>query len=84
MEEEKKKADDTEMIDTTTKHSSSPSLHKQKSAKPKTEEEVKKSHCTHGPNGKCVNCLGVTKDSLKDEKEKCKHGPNEKCPNCFK
>lgn len=81
-EEKKKKSDDVEMIDTTSKNASSPTLHKQKS-KPKTDEEVKKSHCTHGPNGRCVNCLGVTKDSIKDMKEKCRHGPNEKCPNCF-
>lgn len=68
------------MIDTSTKHGS-PSMHKQKS-KPLTEEEVKKSHCSHGPNGKCVNCLGVTKDSVNDIKHKCTHGPNEKCSNC--
>lgn len=82
MEEEKKKQGDTEMIDTTTNHGSPVNTNKQKSSKPKTEEEVKKSHCNHGPNGKCVNCLGVTKDTLKEIKEKCKHGPNEKCPNC--
>jgi hypothetical protein len=67
------------MIDTSSK---SPQLSKTKS-KVKTEEEVKRSHCTHGPNGKCVNCLGVTKESMKDVKEKCTHGPNEKCINCL-
>jgi hypothetical protein len=61
-----------EMIDTTKKHTnhnnspgknllSSPDLKKSKS-KPLTEEEVKKHHCSHGPNGKCINCLGVTKE----------------------
>jgi hypothetical protein len=48
-----------------------------------TEEEVKKSHCNHGPNAKCINCLGVTKDSIKDIKHQCTHGPNEKCANCL-
>jgi hypothetical protein len=28
-----------------------------------TEEEVKKHHCNHGANAKCINCLGVTKES---------------------
>jgi len=81
IEEEKKTPSDTEMIDTSTKHGS-PSLHKNKS-KPLTEEEVKKSHCTHGPKGKCINCLGVTKEAVKTEKQPCRHGPNEKCVNCF-
>ena len=71
---------DTEMIDTTTKHGS-PTLHKQKS-KPKTDEEVKKGHCTHGPQAKCINCLGVTKENVKDIKHSCKHPPTQKCPNC--
>jgi hypothetical protein len=69
MEEVKlEKADsDVTMIDTTTKggskahHSPSKTAHK-----PLSEEEVKKSHCTHGPNGKCINCLGVTKESIKE------------------
>lgn len=55
------------MIDTTTKTTQSPAKHTSK-AKPLSEEEVKKSHCSHGPNGKCINCLGVTKDSLKEVK----------------
>lgn len=74
---------DVTMIDTTTNAGSkghqSPS---KTSHKPLTEEEVKKSHCTHGPNGKCINCLGVTKESIKEIQHKCKHGPNEKCSNC--
>lgn len=68
------------MIDTTTH--GSPNLKKNKS-KPLTEEEVKKHHCNHGPNAKCVNCLGVTKETAHDVKLKCKHGPNEKCANCL-
>lgn len=67
------------MIDTTTHPQSSPSKNK----KPLTEEEVKKSHCSHGPHGKCINCLGVTKESVKEVKHQCKHGPNEKCANCL-
>ncbi len=47
-----------------------------------TEEEVKKSHCTHGPNGKCINCLGVTKETAQFVKTACSHGPAEKCPTC--
>jgi hypothetical protein len=68
------------MIDTSTKHGSPP-LHKSKS-KPLTNEEVKKHHCSHGPNAKCVNCLGVTKETIKEVKHICRHGPAEKCPNC--
>lgn len=56
---------------------------KRKHSKPLTEEEVKKSHCNHGPNGKCINCLGLTKEEVQDIKYQCKHGPNEKCPNCL-
>ena len=78
MEEVKK--GDHEMIDTSTNHHGSPQKHK---TKPLTEEEVKKSHCSHGPNGKCINCLGVTKESIKEVKHQCKHGPNEKCVNCL-
>lgn len=73
------KMSDTEMIDTTT-HNSSPD-HKKNKSKPLSEEEVKKSHCTHGPKAMCVNCSGVTKD-MKETKQACKHGPNEKCINC--
>ena len=57
------------MIDTsTTKTPQHGSPKKHQAAKPLTEEEVKKSHCSHGPNGKCINCLGVTKESIKDVK----------------
>lgn len=69
------------MIDTTSKQPV-PALHKSKS-KPLTEEEVKKHHCNHGPKAKCVNCLGVTKETMKDVKGTCKHGPHAKCPNCL-
>jgi len=61
-------------IDTST-NGGSPSLSKSKS-KVLTEEEVKKSHCTHGPKGKCINCLGVTKETMKDVKGTCNHPPN--------
>jgi hypothetical protein len=69
------------MIDTssTPKLTKSPSKNKQ----PLTEEEVKKSHCNHGPGAKCLNCLGVTKDNVKDVKYTCNHGPLQKCPNCI-
>lgn len=68
------------MIDT----SSAPKLVKtqSKTHAPLSEEEVKKGHCNHGPNAKCINCLGVTKDSVKDIKHSCNHGPLQKCPNC--
>jgi hypothetical protein len=46
------------MIDTTTKNGSPPM--KKQHSKPLTDEEVKKSHCKHGPMAKCINCLGVT------------------------
>jgi hypothetical protein len=75
---------DVTMIDTTTSAAAghgSPSKTGSKH-QPKTEEEVKRSHCTHGPNGKCINCLGVTKETAKEITYKCKHGPNEKCANC--
>lgn len=72
------------MIDTSSHPTQgSPNLRKNKS-KPLTEEEVKKHHCNHGPLGKCINCLGVTKENFKDDKPRCRHGPNEKCPNCIK
>jgi hypothetical protein len=77
---EEKKSDDVEMIDT----SSAPKLSKttSKAAQPLTAEEVKKSHCNHGPNAKCINCLGVTKETVKEIKHTCNHGPLQKCPNC--
>jgi len=78
MEEEKKgSSNDTMMIDTSTKgaENSSPVLGKHKS-KVKTDEEVKKSHCSHGPKGKCVNCMGVSKEEIKENKTKCLHPPN--------
>ena len=62
--------DDVEMIDTSAKpnpNNMSPNLKKNKS-KVISEEEVKRSHCTHPSNAKCINCLGVTKDSAKDVK----------------
>lgn len=70
-------SDDTVMIDTSTGggNTSSPNLAKHKS-KVRTEEEVKKSHCTHGPKGKCVNCLTVSKEEVKETKSKCLHPPN--------
>jgi nuclear protein localization protein 4 homolog len=71
------------MIDTTSKQNSSPTLKKHKSKPPLTEEEVKKQHCHHGPMAKCINCLGVTKENVKDVKSICKHGPTAKCPNCL-
>ena len=67
------------MIDTTTK---SGSPHKNKN-KPLSEEEVKKGHCNHGPNAKCINCLGVSKHSMKDSKVPCNHPPLQKCPKCI-
>jgi len=77
------------MIDTSSssKHNNhgshgSPTLHKHKS-KPLTGEEVKKAHCTHGPKGKCINCLGVTKEAIKEVKHKCTHPVGQKCPNCL-
>lgn len=69
------------MIDT----SSAPKLQKSPSKKqqPLTEEEVKKGHCNHGPNAKCINCLGITKENIKEIKHTCNHGPLQKCPNCI-
>lgn len=46
-----------------------------KKGKPLSEEEVKKGHCSHGANGKCVNCLDVNKDTAKLVKHKCVHPP---------
>ena len=67
---------DSHMIDTTKKGPhGSPELKKNKS-KPLTEEEVKKHHCAHGPNAKCVNCLGVDKDNAKFVKALCHHPSN--------
>ncbi len=76
------------MIDTSTAGQAaaghgSPSHTKKTPAKPLTDDEVKKHHCSHGPNAKCVNCLGVTKETMKEEVKKCKHGGNEKCVNCI-
>ena len=71
------------MIDTSTSGTHGGSSPKKQKAKPLTEDEVKKAHCNHGPKGKCVNCLGVTKEQLQDIKYTCRHGPNEKCPNCL-
>jgi hypothetical protein len=73
--EEEKKNNDSVMIDTSTVQGGSPTLGKHKS-KVLSSEEVKKSHCSHGPNGKCVNCLGVTKENIKEIKHQCLHPPN--------
>jgi hypothetical protein len=71
--QEESKNGDIDMIDTT----SGPKLKKtpSKKAQPLSEEEVKKSHCNHGPNAKCINCLGVTKENVKEVKHTCNHGP---------
>lgn len=70
------------MIDTSSKKGpGSPTLSKNKS-KPLTDEEVKKSHCNHGPMAKCINCLGVTKENMKEIKKACHHPPGQKCANC--
>ena len=84
MEENKmqKANSDATMIDTTTKQPSHQSPSKT-THKPLTDEEVKRSHCSHGPNAKCINCLGVTKETAKEIKHQCTHGPNEKCANCL-
>jgi nuclear protein localization family protein 4 len=38
--------------------------------------------CSHGPSGKCFNCMGA--EASKDEgKWLCQHGPNGKCPHCM-
>lgn len=53
--------------------------------------------CTHGPNGRCINCMSnepvkPTESDKKEEEEekyittedkKCAHGPNGKCINCI-
>jgi hypothetical protein len=46
------------MIDTSVKKPAAPA----EKAK-MTDEEYQKSKCRHGPNQKCVNCLGVTKEN---------------------
>lgn len=56
------------MIDTSIKDNNTSPGKTSAKAKPLSEEEVKKSHCSHGPNGKCINCLGVTKESAKEVK----------------
>lgn len=72
-----------ELIDTSTSKTPDPHASPSKNKnKPLSEEEVKKGHCSHGPKGRCVNCLGVTKDQIKETKQPCKHGPHEKCINC--
>jgi len=62
-----------------------------KEMKMETEEEKKKSMewkkslCTHGPKGKCLNCAGVTGEEVRRNiyEEKCDHPPNGKCPKCM-
>lgn len=72
------------MIDTTAAGQGSPSrTSKHAPPKPLTDDEVKKHHCSHGANAKCVNCLGVTKENMKEEVKKCMHAPNQKCVNCI-
>ena len=73
MEESKS---DMEMIDTSSKPGQGSPTLKKHASKPLTEDEVKKSHCRHGPTGKCINCLGVTKENIKDIKSRCAHPPN--------
>ena len=81
IQEESKKGD-VEMIDTSSapKLQKSPSKNKQA---PLTDQEVKKAHCNHGPNAKCINCLGITKENIKEVKHTCNHSPLQKCPNCI-
>jgi hypothetical protein len=65
-----------EMIDTKSKATTSDS-----SGFGKTQ--VLSPHCKHGPQAKCVNCLGVTKDNAKFIRTECKHADNQKCANCL-
>ncbi len=51
------------------------------------------SKCSHGPNGKCLNCMEEDKKDKKSDgidivkekqaKGKCLHGPNGRCINCI-
>lgn len=70
--------DDVQMIDTSSKPQN-----QNVGKKVMTDEEYQKSRCQHGPNQKCVHCLGVTKDNAKFIKQKCLHQPGQKCPNCI-
>lgn len=47
-----------------------------------TTDEPKKSECRHGPKGKCLNCLGVTKENFQEVDYKCTHPKGEMCANC--
>ena len=58
--EEVKKDQNEEMIDTSTKPAGTT---QPTTKKPMTDEEYQKSKCRHGPNQKCVNCLGVTPEN---------------------
>lgn len=53
----------------------------------KVEKVQVNQKCTHGPNGRCLNCPEIEKkDANKTENQKrsnCLHGPNGKCLNCI-
>lgn len=76
------KKDDTEMIDTSKKPAETHTSGKT----PVTQEQKEISKCRHGPNQKCINCLGVTKENAEYAavKSLCQHPPGGKCPNCIK
>jgi len=84
-EETKDGKQDEEMIDTSKKPAGQV-VQPVNAKKPMTDEEYKKSLCRHGPNQKCVNCLGVTKENAETAglKNLCQHPPGGKCPNCIK
>lgn len=39
--------------------------------------------CSHGPHGKCLNCVPVGDQKPEEVKGKCLHGPNGRCLNCL-
>ena len=47
--------------------------------------EWKKSLCSHGPNGKCLNCAGVTGEEVRRGvyEDKCDHPVGGKCNKCL-
>jgi len=40
-------------------------------------------NCSHGPNGKCPNCLDNTVNTDLKFVNRCNHGPRGMCPNCI-
>lgn len=74
-----KKEDEEEKVSTTkpSKISSTPAITKPTAGGDQIMEDGRHPDCRHGPKGKCLHCLGVTKDNFQTVDYKCNHPPGQ-------